>query len=319
MAREYVPFLWLLLINFAIVLLYLTLGICLRRKKEGMTQYILNAIVMLLCPVTGMLFFVLGTVIKHIFMRRDVDLEDVIFSKERVKALLHADEENDRNIVPMEEALAVSDRSSLRRLMLNLIRGDVQDSLHSISLGLNSEDSETAHYAASVLRDELNNFRVEVQQLYEKITREEEEEETAEREDERCRCACALIDLMVRILPQHVFTTLEQKAFVFRLDAACEFLFAHKPEQMQIEYYETIILQFNELGEYDGAEEWCGRLAGQYPNELPSYVCPLKVYFASGQREKFFETLEHLKRTDIALDHATLELMRTLEPEKAGL
>ncbi len=317
MAREYVPFLWLLLINFAIVILYLTLGICLRRNKEGTTQYILNAIVMLLCPVAGALFFALGTVIKHIFMRRDVDLEDVIFSKERVKTVLHADEESDRNIVPMEEALAVSDRQSLRRLMLNIIRGDVQNSLHSISLGLNSEDSETAHYAASVLRDELNHFRVEVQQLYEKIMREEEGEQTAEREEERCRYACSLIDLMVRVLPQHVFTDLEQRKFVFQLEEVCAFLLAHRKEQMRIDYFETMILQFNELGEYSRAEEWCGRLAGQYPDELPSYICPLKVYFASGQREKFFETLERLKNSDVVLDHATLELVRTLEPEKS--
>ncbi len=313
MAREYVPFLWLLLINFAIVVLYLTLGICLRRNKEGMAQYILNAIVMLLCPVAGMLYFALGTAIRHIFMRRDVDLEDVIFSKERVKTVLHADEESDRNIVPMEEALAVSDRSSLRRLMLNIIRGDVQNSLHSISLGLSSEDSETAHYAASVLRDELNHFRVEVQQLYGKIMQEGEGEQTAESVEERCRCACCLIDLMVRILPQNVFTALEQGKFVFLLDEVCVFLLAHRPEQMQIEFYETVILQFNELGEYSRAEEWCGRLAGQYPNELPSYSCPLKVYFASGQREKFFEMLERLKNSDIALDNATLELVRTLE------
>ncbi len=313
MAREYVPFLWLLLINFAIVVLYLTLGICLRRNKEGMAQYILNAIVMLLCPVAGMLYFALGTAIRHIFMRRDVDLEDVIFSKERVKTVLHADEESDRNIVPMEEALAVSDRSSLRRLMLNIIRGDVQNSLHSISLGLSSEDSETAHYAASVLRDELNHFRVEVQQLYGKIMQEEEGEQTAESVEERCRCACCLIDQMVRILPQNVFTALEQRKFVFLLDEVCSFLLAHRPEQMQIEFYETVILQFNELGEYSRAEEWCGRLAGQYPNELPSYICPLKVYFASGQREKFFEMLERLKNSDIALDNATQELVRTLE------
>lgn len=315
MAKEYVPILWLLLINFLVVVLYLALGICLRRKKEGMAQYVLNAIVMLLCPVTGALFFAFGTVIRHVFMRRDVDLEDVIFSKERVESVLHADEENDRNIVPMEEALAVSDKSSLRHLMLNLIRGDVQNSLHSISLGLTSDDSETAHYAASVLRDELNDFRVTVQHLYEKVMGEGEE--TAEREDERCGCAVSLIERMVRILPQHVFTDLEQRAFVSRLDEVCGFLYTHRPEQMQIEYFETVILQFNELGEYSRAEQWCERLAGQYPDELPAYTCPLKVFFASGQREKFFDTLEKLKKSDVVLDNATLELVRTLEPEKS--
>lgn len=316
MTGEYVILLWLLIINFVIAIGYVVIGICLRKKEEGVIQYILNGIVMLLCPVAGVVYFTLGTVIRRVFMRREVDLADVIFSKERVKTVLHADEENDRNMIPMEEALAVSDRASLRRFMLNIIRGDVQYLLHSISLGLNSEDSETAHYAASVLRDELNNFRVTAQQLYEQIMKEEQTEkieEIEESEKQKCGCACALLGMMVQMLPQQVFSAIEQKAFAFRMDEVCGFLYAHSPAQMRVEYFETLILQLSELGEYGRAEEWCARLAGQYPGELAAYVCPMKVYFASGQREKFFETLERLKQSDVVLDHATMNLVRMLE------
>ena len=59
-------------------------------------------------------------------------------------------------MAPLEESLAVSDKRNMRMLMLNVIRGDMQKSLESITMALNSEDSETSHYAASVLRDELN-------------------------------------------------------------------------------------------------------------------------------------------------------------------
>jgi len=37
-------------------------------------------------------------------------------------------------MVPIEEALAVSDRKNLRMLMMNVIRGDLKDSLESIML-----------------------------------------------------------------------------------------------------------------------------------------------------------------------------------------
>ena len=40
----------------------------------------------------------------------------------------------ERNMVPIEEALAVSDRKNLRMLMMNVIRGDLKDSLESIML-----------------------------------------------------------------------------------------------------------------------------------------------------------------------------------------
>lgn len=61
-------------------------------------------------------------------------------------------------MVSLEEALEVTDKKSLRTLMLNVIRGDYQNSLASINLALNSEDSETAHYALSILQDVLNRF-----------------------------------------------------------------------------------------------------------------------------------------------------------------
>lgn len=55
-------------------------------------------------------------------------------------------------MAPLEESLAVSDKRNMRMLMLNVIRGDMQKSLESITMALNSEDSETSHYAASVLQ-----------------------------------------------------------------------------------------------------------------------------------------------------------------------
>lgn len=313
MSRGYRWFLLLLIINFLLVIVYLILGILFRRKKEGITQYILNGIVMLLCPLAGMGYFVLGTFIRHVFMHREVDLADVIFSKERVRSLTHADEERESNMVPMEEALAVSDKASLRQLMLNVIRGDIRESLNSIALALNSGDSETSHYAASVLQDEFNDFRVLVQKLYVQIMQPQEEEETPEEMEERCQCAVELISYMEQVLRQHVFTSLEQESFVGRLDEVCEFLYIKKPEWMQSVFYEAVTLRLIELQKYERAEEWCHRSLKQYPEELASYTCPLKLYFTSGQRELFFEALEKLRQSAVVLDNETLELVRMFQ------
>ena len=95
-----------------------------------------------------------------------MDLSDVVFNKDRKENFLRPDEEMERNMVSLEEALEVADKKSLRTLMLNVIRGDYRNSLAAINLALNSEDSETAHYAASVLQDVLNDFRSKVQTDY---------------------------------------------------------------------------------------------------------------------------------------------------------
>ena len=176
---------------------------------DNRRTYLIRVIVMVLCPIVGPLFFLVSHLIYMTIFRQEVDLDDVIFSKERVKTNVKADEERERNLVPIEEALAVSDKKNLRMLMLNVIRGDLQDSLESISLALNSEDSETSHYAASVLRDELNDFRVTVQKIYTDM-KEEEPDQTDSEE--------MLIDYMNRILCQKVFTEIEQAKFVMMME-----------------------------------------------------------------------------------------------------
>ena len=54
--------------------------------------------VMVLCPVIGPLFFACSQLVYRTIFRQEVDLEDVIFSKERIKTHLKADEERERNM-----------------------------------------------------------------------------------------------------------------------------------------------------------------------------------------------------------------------------
>ena len=83
---------WILLIlNLIIVIAYAAWNIL---RKEGKRKgFIIRAIVMLCCPVIGPCFFLVGNVLYLTVFSGAVDLEDVIFSKERVKTYLHADEE----------------------------------------------------------------------------------------------------------------------------------------------------------------------------------------------------------------------------------
>nr|WP_304577199.1 hypothetical protein [uncultured Acetatifactor sp.] len=51
-------------------------------------------------------------------------------------------------------------------------------------------------------------------------------------------------------------------------------------------------------------------MAEQFQEELPSYTCRLKLYFARQDREVFFETLDALKKSNVIIDSETLELIR---------
>ena len=79
---------------------------------------------------------------------------------------------------------------------------------------------------------------------------------------------------------------------------------------MKSEYYEWICLRLLEVKEFQAVEEWCQRALAQYPKELSTYTCQLKLYFTTQEKTKFFEVMEHLKQSSIIIDRETLELIR---------
>lgn len=299
MTEQMMTFLVMIAVNLLVVIFYLIWNIATGRDVNK--GYWIRAVIMLLCPIAGCCFFALAHIFYLMFFSAPVDLDGVIFSKERVQSFVHADEESERNIVPLEEAIEVTDTDGLRTLMMNIVRGDIKKSLAAIALALNSEDTETAHYAASVLQDALNDFRTTVEKDYQLIQSEEEN---------RVLYAGALIDYMNQVLEQKVLTDIEQKSYVHVMDDVCEILYENGREHMTSGQYEAICLRLLEVEEFDQCKKWCERAEYQYPNTLSTYTCQLKLYFNSGQRERFFAVIEELKKSAIVIDSETLELIR---------
>lgn len=307
-------FLIVVLVNALIAVLYLLWGILVvvsikERKTEkewermfdNRRAFLIKFFVMLLCPVIGPLFFVISYLLDKALFWTAPDLEDVIFSKDRVKIQLKADEERVRNMVPLEEALAMNEKKDLRMVMMNMVKGEIQDSLAAIALALDSEDSESSHYAASVMTDELNEFRRRVQTLSWEIMQEDEGETEYEE---------MLIDYMNQVLKLRIFTIIEQRRFVHIMADTAEKLRQKDQSKLKEEQYESVCLRLMEIEDYTDSEKWCAWLAEQYPERLSAYTCRLKLYFTLQNKEAFFTTLNDLKRSDVVIDRETLELIR---------
>ena len=275
------------------------------KKKDGYHDRVKTWIlffVMLLCVVVGPLFVGLSFALRYTVFNNPVDLDDVVFGKDRAETRHPADTERERNMAPMEEALAVSDKQSLRTLMMNVLKGDVNGYLSSISKALNSSDSETAHYAATVLRDELNNFRANVQTMLNQM-----EEEQA---DDMIPDGRQLLAYMNEFLMQNVFTEMEQKSYVETMEKVATKLYDYEPSSMQSVHFEYLCLRLLDVDAMDACELWCKRGMELYPNELTSYTCMLHYLFKKNDRDAFMQTLEDLKKSNIIIDNETLELIR---------
>ena len=380
----------LLVLNTLAVLGYWL--VCHFGKKEKTGGYVIRCVVMLLCPVIGPCFFLLGWLLFKLFFRAPVDLEDVVFSKDRVKSYFKADEEKERDFVPLEEAIVVTDKDSTRALMMEVVRRDISHSLSTISLALASEDSEVSHYAASVLQETLGTLRMDFQKLYTRVQELEKELSPYDREgaplrtaaglqtvqmlesggrggveaalenasdevqmdssrggdaefyreedirrrtkeeayrqgqlaqhgdpeqrekgvedllEEEISSARELLTSLYQVLRQHVFSRLEQRSCTDMMEEMAVLL--DRRDVLAAYELEAIALQHLDMQDLDLCRSWCSRSVQLYPRTLSSYTCRLRLEYALGDREAFFQIMEELKRSGIPLDHETLEMIR---------
>lgn len=313
LTREEHMFVIMLMINLIVAAVYLFCGLFIavpiQKKKneealylcDDRKTYVIRFVIMLLCPVVAPVFFFITHLLYLTIFRFQVNLEDVVFDKSRVKTQVKANEELERNVIPVEDALAVSDEKSMRTAMMNIIKGDLEESLSSISLALNSEDSESAHYAASILSSKLNDIRIEVHKFYQQMKQEDSEHTEYEE---------ALLAYMNSFLKQKIFMDLEQYQFVRMMEEAAEQLFQKNASKLKPEWYESLCLQLLENREFESVDKWCTRMEEQYPEELCSYTCRLKLYFTEKNKEAFYQTLDALKNSDVVIDNETLEMIR---------
>ena len=292
----------LFIVNFIIALIYLLYNVIYKKRQNK--SYIVGFIVMILCPLMGVMFYLLAYIIKKVFFYKPVDLHDVVFSKEKSRVILGAMEEQERNMVSLEEAIEITNKKDLRLLMMNIVRGDIQQFLHSISLALDSEDTETAHYAAAMLQEALNNFRIFV----------EKNRMLVKKHDENSMIyAESLMDYMNHVLKQRVFTDMEQIKYVSIFDEIGEEIFSISPKSMTSEWFEALSIRTLEVKEYEKTKKWCDRASEYYPNSLETYTSKIKLYFTCRDKENFFRVLNELRNSDIVVDNETLELLRVFK------
>lgn len=289
----------LIVLSFIAAALYYVINVIIKLNKEK--SILIKTLVIALCPVVGIIFIGLSYLWYKVFMSAPVDLEDVIFGKDHPKFETKAEEDKERNMIPLEEAIAITEKQDLRTLMMSVVSSDIKNSLASITLALNSEDTETAHYAASVLQDALNEFRTTVDKEYKAILEDHPDK------FDKCR---NLIDYMDQVLSQKVFIEMEQRNYVSILESVGEILYMGEPDSITSNQFETISLRLLGIEDYEKCEKWCERSRIHCPSALSSYTCQLKLFFSQGRRDDFFRVIEELKASPIVIDKETLELIR---------
>ncbi len=292
------PVLLILIINLMVSLVVLSLAFFQRRFRRS-SMALLSWFIFIV-PVMGPLYILIGLLISFINRKKTVDMSEISFSQEREKMILPPDQETEMNYVPIQDAMAVTDTASLRRLLLDTLRNNARKTVASIAVAMNSLDTETSHYAASAILDALSEFRSTAQVMLENMKKIPEDVEMN----------LLTFDYLIEILNMKIMTSVEQEAYIYTLDQVTENLFTHNLWYMTASHYLMIADLFISIKDYHMADKWVSR-AGKYrPNMLDTYKARLHLFFDQQNNIAFFECLKELKESDILVDDEIINLFR---------
>lgn len=292
----------IIILNTLLALGYFLYGFLKTRQEEGgkMTKYTIISIIFFLCPIVAPVVLAIGTLMYHIFFDSSIDLAAITFSKDRVDVFERPDMESEINLVPMEEAILIDDKESLRQLLLTVLRGDVSKSINAVTKALNSSDSEASHYAASAIMDINNEFQNTLQKFHAQLEATPNDKEVNQ----------LFIEYLIKMLNTNFLSDMELKTYVYSLAHTCQAVYDFDRSFLRTGYYCNLINLLLRIGDIQAAKLWIPRLLEEYPEEMETFRCVLRFYYTTQDKENFFIHLDRLKHTDIAIDKDLLDLIR---------
>ena len=285
---------WIIAANLALTALY---AVVKRARREGAGM----AVYFICLPVLGFFFYYLP-VLLHLFLERmGVDREAILIRAFEVELQPeHPDVREALNVVPVEDAMAISGNAEKRALLLGQLKKDLNENYRILLAAEQDRDSESAHYAA-VAKMEI--YRLHQTRWLE--CRRDYEQDPGD--PERYHTACAVL---AEMLASGVLSLREQSAYHKHLCRLVRRQLDTDERVVTLPEYEGFLNSLVELGRYDEAQRLWQDHADQMRGET-AYHDMLKMFYRTGDRQKFRQMLEDLcQNRQVRLSPKGLEQLR---------
>ncbi len=285
---------WFLTANLILTLLYVIVR-RIRREGAGMAVYFL------FLPGLGFLIHFLPGLLQAFLDRMGVDREAILIHAFEVDLQPeHPDVREALNVVPVEDAMAISGNEEKRALLLKQLKKDLTENYRVLLAAERDEDSESAHYAAVA--------KTEIYRLHQTRWLECRRDYAQAPDDpERYHTVCeALMDM----LKSGILSSREQSAYQKRLCDLVQRQIDTGEDEVSQREYEEYLSALVELGRGEDAERLWREHADRMRSEA-AYQSMLKGFYRTGERQKFEDLLEDLCRNrQVRLSPRGLEQLR---------
>lgn len=283
-----------LVINTALAVLY---AVVKRIRHEGAGV----AVYFVFLPGLGFLFYFLPGLLQAFLKRLGVDSEAILIRAFDIDLQPeHPDVQEALNVVPVEDAMAVSSNEEKRALLLKQLKKDLTEHYRLLLAAENDKDSESAHYAAVA--------KAEIYRLHQTRWLECRRDYAQYPDDpEKYHTICAVL---AEMLASDILSSREQNAYQKRFCNLVQRQIDAGYSEVSAKEYEEYLSCLVALGRYEDAESLWQTYADRMRSEA-AYRNMLKMFYQTGDRQKFEAILEDLRQNrQIRLSPGGLEQLR---------
>lgn len=269
--------------------------------SESFQDALFTLLFSVLFPIVG--FFVVWIRNYYAEKGKDKDYEELYaensFFRDELKVLRPIDKEKELNRVPMGEALLLNDYQVRRKMVMDTLQEErTLDYLEVLKKALENEDSETSHYASSIimqLQAQVQKQLQERQRAYERNPQDMERLKDYEK------------DLYQLLSSQLLEKENLRKYFLQYEEISDRLLKKDMPEEEHL--WHRIRLCFQE-GNFTKAVPLVERYLETYPGSEEAVLCKIQLCILTREHRTLQTFLEGLSQRPVILTQKTLEYIR---------
>ena len=268
-------------------------------RKDFPSEWLLKWLIVSALPVVGWLFPIFWP--KRWFQLKvnsDLfeDKDDPTAQQVGIRALVEVEKE--LNIVSIEEALIVSDYTTRRTVLINVLKQDSMNYMDILQKAVSNEDTETSHYAVSAVTEIKRKLTLSLEELALKYESNKEDAHILRTYANVLNSYMRSGFLDERTLRKYRFTYISVLEHLINIVPGDNSAYMEKVDA-ELEVKELVEAERTVLLFWD-----------KHPESEDAYLSLLKVYFYMKSYNRLQETLNLLKKSPLRLSNHALTLVR---------
>jgi len=266
-------------------------------------QTLLIKLVVVACvPLFGWLFPIVW--IKKPLQQSEQQFAEYIDSQQqehkvrRIGVFNKLEKQRELDIVPIEDALVVSQHRERRQALIDILKQDTIQYIEVLQRAISNEDTETSHYAVSAIMELKRKLLMSLQEL----------EVRYEQEHSDARVSKSYIEVLAVYLKSGFLDERTKRKYQYTyLSVLAYYLQNHGKEEWILSAKFDIEI---ELGIFADAEVTAQQYVEYFPLSEQAHMSVLKYYFVIRSQQKLEQALNRLKSSPIRLSNEGLTTVR---------